>query len=449
MLKIIKKIGRVLFCVASFCMVACSTMQKSESNSEASSQDENTYYKIIWLNYDNSLLYMDNKALEGFVPEYKGDVPIKPSSKQFNYTFTGWSPNPVPAYSNATYIAQFEEHVNEYTITWKNYDGSVLKEEKYTYGSVPEYKGDTPLKPEDDEYVYKFDGWFPNISAVESNQTYTAVFNNVSLQKHPLLDKSTGLVTYGLYPQTRISDSSLLSSLNQLGDDSIESNGWYIFGNNYYAKISGAPSSVSGSHTFFDDGTPIVSGETYWFKCEAISWAILSDTNGYYLLSTRLLDVCRTAIDYSSSEMRTWLNEDFFKLAFNQSNRYISKTTIDNSALSTDCDNNDILCGDTEDNVFLPSYKGYTNDAFGFSNSTSSLAARTCKTTEYARCRGAWTSSNTETLDNGLYWTRSPASKTAIWSVYQDGSMVKKIPARISVRPAINVNKVFVLNQGD
>ena len=430
-------------CVFPFCAAACSSTQKSESSIETSSVDNNTYYKIIWLNYDNSLLYMDDKVLEGFVPEYKGDIPIKTGNKQFSYVFTGWSPNLVPAYSNATYIAQFEEHVNEYTVTWKNYDNSVLKEEKYTYGSIPEYKGDEPSKPEDDENAYKFDGWSPSIKGVEGDQTYTATFKNVASPNRPFLDETTGLVTYGLYPQTRISDSALLLSLNQLNDDSIDENGWYIFGHDYFTKISGAPSSVSGSHTFFDDGTPIKSGETYWFKCEAITWSVLSSTNGYYLLSTRLLDVCKTSIDYSSSEMRTWLNGDFFKQAFNQSNQYISKTTLDNSALSTDWDNSDALCDETEDNVFLPSYKDYTNSSYGFSNSTSSLMARACKTTEYARCRGAWTSSNTETLDNGLYWTRSPASKTTIWSIYQDGSMTKKVPARISVRPAVNANKVF------
>lgn len=63
----------------------------------------------------------------------------------------------------------------EYTITWKNYDGTVL-------GTTKVLKDDTPttdFKPgrgADDKNFYEFSGWSPTIVAATSDATYTAVF---------------------------------------------------------------------------------------------------------------------------------------------------------------------------------------------------------------------------------------------------------------------------------
>ncbi len=60
-----------------------------------------------------------------------------------------------------------EEALNTYTITWKNYDGEVLKTDiNVKEGVKPEYNGSTPTKPEDKEYKYTFIGWTPIIANV-------------------------------------------------------------------------------------------------------------------------------------------------------------------------------------------------------------------------------------------------------------------------------------------
>ena len=64
-----------------------------------------------------------------------------------------------------------------YTITFLNYDGSelqVLTEVKE--GTMPEYTGETPTRPDDEQYTYIFTGWTPEIVAVTANATYTATF---------------------------------------------------------------------------------------------------------------------------------------------------------------------------------------------------------------------------------------------------------------------------------
>lgn len=135
-------------------------------------------YTIIFQNYDGTEL--QNETLDhGSTVSYKGATPTKPATAQYSYTFSGWSPNVVyTATDNATYVAQFTETVNQYTITFVNYDGSVLQSSDWDYGSTPTYNGTTPVKPADAQYTYTFTGWDKTINTVTGAETYTAQFSN-------------------------------------------------------------------------------------------------------------------------------------------------------------------------------------------------------------------------------------------------------------------------------
>lgn len=259
----------------------------------------------------------------------------------------------------------------------------------------------------------------------------------------------SSLYTIGLYPQTVVDDSSLISSLNQL--TTTESNGWYKYDNEYYAKLSATP--YDSSYTF-DNGQTIVNGTTYWFKCEPIVWNVLSNNDGeYYLLSSVLLDVhcyynstsLRTidgktvrANNYEYSDIRTWLNDDFYNSAFALDNDNILTKTVDNSASTTDTSKNSYTCNNTEDKVFLPSFKDYINSSYGFSTLEGSTTTRECKTTDYARARGAYYETDSS---NGWYWTRSPYhdDSSGAWDVNNDGGLYGHVVKTTAtcVRPSI------------
>ena len=69
------------------------------------------------------------------------------------------------------------------TITWKNYDGSILEVDKNVpYGNIPSYDGDTPIKESDDRYNYIFAGWTPEVEPVSKDATYTAVFTSEEIK---------------------------------------------------------------------------------------------------------------------------------------------------------------------------------------------------------------------------------------------------------------------------
>ncbi|MFA7179481.1 MAG: leucine-rich repeat domain-containing protein, partial [Dehalococcoidales bacterium] len=68
--------------------------------------------------------------------------------------------------------------INSYTITWENYDGTVLETDSVAYGSTPTYDGATPSRDDSAQYKYTFSGWSPSVVSVTSDATYIAQFSN-------------------------------------------------------------------------------------------------------------------------------------------------------------------------------------------------------------------------------------------------------------------------------
>lgn len=136
-------------------------------------------YTITWCNYDGSVLKVDENVPYGTEIYYTGETPSKPSTIDHVYYFETWEPEVVPVTGNATYTAVYQELDRYYHITWKNYDGSTLKVNSVPYGTVPEYDGINPTKPEDTGYTYSFSGWSPEVVAVTGEATYTAQYNAV------------------------------------------------------------------------------------------------------------------------------------------------------------------------------------------------------------------------------------------------------------------------------
>ena len=74
----------------------------------------------------------------------------------------------------------------KYTVTWKNYDGTVLETDTgVTYGTAPAYNGATPQKAEDENFTYTFNGWSPALEAVTGDVEYVAQFTAVSKRVDP------------------------------------------------------------------------------------------------------------------------------------------------------------------------------------------------------------------------------------------------------------------------
>ena len=137
-------------------------------------------FTITWLNEDGSLIDTTTVA-GGTAPTH--DAATKDATAQYTYTFAGWSDGTTTyapddalpeVIRNATYTATFTQTDREYTITWKNDDGSVIDTTTVPYGTVPTHADAT--KDADAQYSYTFAGWDKEIVAVTGDATYTATF---------------------------------------------------------------------------------------------------------------------------------------------------------------------------------------------------------------------------------------------------------------------------------
>ena len=320
-----------------------------------------------------------------------------------------------------------------------------------------------------------FKGWYNESTKLCGDESYTFIMptNNFSLvacffSKEetdelcrlggiPTLSDDEKVFYYGLYPQTNVNDASLISSLNTLSTP--ELNGWYLYDGDYYAKLNATPYKTGYK---FDNGLTILSDTVYWFKCEPIIWNVLSNNNNeYFAVSSLLLDAhcfynCEDlyetriidgqtiyANNYKYSDIRAWLNGDFYNRAFALGDKYVQTTVVDNSLPTADDTRQHYICPNTEDKVFLLSYADYNNSSYGFSSDMS----RYCRTTDWARAKGALIDGRSGMYEpymfNGNYLTRSPGMNSYYLSCV---SAIGKVPGGglvnngyHSVRPGITI----------
>lgn len=404
---------------------------------------ELTAYSITYYYRGGRETSSSNPSTYTIESEFKLNSPTKTG-----YTFAGW-------YNGVTLVSSIEKGMTgNLTLEAKwtaNKNNLSVTSEDTSNGTVEIESG----SGYSDKYIKvvaspadgcAFKGWYNGETRVSQDSTYTfnmptsdyslvARFYSKAEKEEqdkklgiiPDINKTNNTLTYGLYPQTYVSDEAITSELNKI--TRTESNGWYLYNDEYYAKRT-AETYYSGYTYTFSDGTPIVSGETYWFKCEPIEWKILKISNGYYdIVSNVLLDTHRYNVsymgtkngcyanNYASSEIRGWLNGDFLNTAFNLDKAFVTLSVVLNEAITTDSFDNPYACGNTEDYIYLLSYQDYLNTSY-FADAN----ARKCKVSDYALANEA-----AQDDGYGYYWTRSPSSQSSVfpqaWTVNSGGSL--------------------------
>lgn len=170
---------------------------------------------------------------------------------------------------------------------------------------------------------------------------------------------------------------------------------------------------------------------------EAIEWKVLEkDQNGKMLLISRYALDCRRyhskneKVTWETSDIRSWLNNDFYGTAFTKSERAkITSTTLenrDNADYNTDGGN------DTKDKVFLLSI----DEAKAYLPST---VERVCIATKYAESQGSQLESLTRSC---RWWLRSPGSTLYTASFVKVDGFILQLGTPVSVekrsvRPAV------------
>lgn len=178
----------------------------SSTSSSTSTSSKTIYYTITWADYDGSIL--DTYEVEkGEVPSYSGQTPTRSATAQYTYTFSGWTPTIVAATRDATYTAKYSASVNKYTVTWVDYDDTVLATSEVAYGSIPTYPYSDPTREATAQYTYAFEGWSPEVSEVTRDCTYKATYSQtvneytVTWANYDGTVLSTLEVAYGTTPE--------------------------------------------------------------------------------------------------------------------------------------------------------------------------------------------------------------------------------------------------------
>jgi len=152
------------------------TLSIAGCDNNSNSSEEPVQYTVTFKNYDESVLATIT-VNEGTKAVYDGPTPTKPSTAQYTYYFAGWDKNLTNVSSSFSTIAQYSKSLTTFTITWKNYDGTVLEtDSNVPYGTTPIYNGAIPTKAGDADCNYYFSSWLPTITTVIDDATYTAQY---------------------------------------------------------------------------------------------------------------------------------------------------------------------------------------------------------------------------------------------------------------------------------
>ncbi|MBR3767706.1 MAG: hypothetical protein IKL10_05645, partial [Clostridia bacterium] len=137
-------------------------------------------YTVTWKNYDGTTLETDTRVGEGTTPTYNGATPSRATTEDYTYTFSGWTPAVSAVTGHVTYTAQFNEIPNKVTVTWKNYNGDLIRTDSINKGSSATAPAHPNNRPSDDTYHYTANGWDKAFTNVTENLTVTAQYTEVA-----------------------------------------------------------------------------------------------------------------------------------------------------------------------------------------------------------------------------------------------------------------------------
>ncbi len=227
---------------------------------------------------------------------------------------------------------------------------------------------------------------------------------------------------FGSYPQSEVKDANITNALKVATDT--DGDGYLNLGQEEYKKLY---------YNVYEER---------FFKVEPIVWEVKNDGT---LVSNMVLDclhynysstdrILQSTIIYSNNykystiraflngydgseyEVENYTNKGFIDLAFTEEEQTkIHETIVDNSVKSTGQIQNQYVCEDTNDKLFLLSYEELNEQENGYKTDTDRIR----KGTDYAIANGLGVIGN----NHSFYWTRSPYSgySNSAYQVDYDG----------------------------
>jgi len=116
--------------------------------------------------------------------------PTKDADAEFTYVFSGWDVDFTNVQSALNIYPLFDEVLNQYTVTFYDYEGTVIGTELVNYGDGATAPSG-PTRPDDASYSYTFIGWDVDFSIITGTLDVHPVYFKTSLgafNRQDLLD---------------------------------------------------------------------------------------------------------------------------------------------------------------------------------------------------------------------------------------------------------------------
>lgn len=336
----------------------------------------------------------------------------------------------------------------EYTITFNSNGGSAVA--PITKKAGESVSAPTPPTKEG----YTFDGWYTDNGIFAVSYTFGVMpSQNITLYAKwsetppagPLYtrinydgtpDEEGDYILFGEFPQSLKADSVTISATQDVRGYYLGSDGYY------YAKLTATPHN---SFVQFYNSEQILTGEVYYFKVEPIKWRILSENDGTAFILCETILISKRfdddSNDYADSEIRAWLNNQFYETAFSVlARQLIQLTEVDNSSDSTAYTDNQYACENTNDKIFLPSHQEITTTDYGFKADNINDSIRRISVSDYSLATGAYVFQS-----KGYWWLRSPDYYYPDQTSYVDHTGTAHLLRRVEntlpgVVPALYIN---------
>ncbi|MBR5439855.1 MAG: InlB B-repeat-containing protein [Clostridia bacterium] len=430
-------------------------------------ENDDEFSKYYFINVKRLYAYKVEFSTDGgtqietqYVDE--GYLATKPEDPVKNgYDFTGWNfdfDTPITwdtyiyaRYTLATYTITYDLDGFDAEVPQDNATSYTIKSSRLTLKNI---KDDVTREESGYTYGYTFVRW--ECDGQEITQIKTGSYGNKTIKA--VWKKN--YIYFGEYPQRYVGHETNVDFAGSTKDE----RGYYLASNNcYYAQITA--SLYDSGRKYFTSGHQVISGVKYQFKVEPIKWRILCEEDGtLFLLCENALDNPKfdnlKLNDYEESNIRTWLNNDFYNIAFSTTEKQkILTTEVDNSAKSAnpygspnEFDNGGNYGNliTTYDKVFLLSVEEATNPNYGFdSKYNANDLLRRKYATDYAIAKGVFYNDTGFIIDSGhgkigSWWLRSVVPATAYirtvsgWSG-DIGESGYTNSTRVGVVPAIKI----------